>query len=48
MLWRNPKIHGPERTKVWLACAEHRLYFEGYLSQRGFPVEAVPFSQEVP
>jgi len=22
--WRNPRIHGPERVKVWLACDEHR------------------------
>jgi len=36
--WRNPRIHGPERVKVWLACAEHREFLEGYLSSRGFPV----------
>lgn len=40
ILWRNPKIHGPEREKVWLSCSDHRTFFEGYLGQRGFPVRA--------
>src|SRR4051794_32357774 len=22
--WRNPKIHGPGRQKIWLACDDHR------------------------
>lgn len=38
VLWRNPKIHAPDRHKVWLSCAAHRDYFQGYLLQRGFPV----------
>ncbi len=33
--WNNPKIHTPERRKVWLACDEHREYLEQYLSVRG-------------
>ncbi len=36
--WRNPRIHGPERVKVWLACEEHREYLRDYLASRGFPV----------
>ena len=36
--WRNPRIHGPERVKVWLACDEHREYLYDYLSSRDFPV----------
>jgi hypothetical protein len=39
--WRNPKIHAPERVKVWLACEEHRDYFEAYLGQKGFPVSSI-------
>jgi len=46
ILWRNPRIHGPEREKVWLACSEHRDYFEAYLSQKGFPVSSVPRDSE--
>ena len=22
--WNNPKLHTPERRKVWLACEDHR------------------------
>lgn len=36
--WRNPRIHGADRVKVWLACPEHRDYLEGYLSSRSFPL----------
>ncbi len=46
MLWRNPRIHGPERQKMWLACDEHRDYFEAYLSQKGFPVSSAPRDTE--
>lgn len=35
MLWNNPKLHTPERRKVWLTCPEHREYFRDYLSARG-------------
>ena len=37
--WRNPRIHGPERVKVWLACDEHVDYLRDYLASRDFPVE---------
>ena len=37
--WRNPRIHGPERVKVWLACDEHVGYLRDYLASRDFPVE---------
>lgn len=36
--WRNPRIHTPDRVKVWLACQEHRDTLAGYLGTRGFPV----------
>jgi hypothetical protein len=42
--WRNPKIHGSDRTKVWLACDEHRDYLRDYLEARDFPVTVLPFS----
>jgi len=29
--WRNPRIHTPERVKVWLACDEHADYLHDYL-----------------
>ncbi len=40
--WRNPRIHGPERVKVWLACEEHRDYLYDYVAARGFPVAITP------
>ena len=42
LLWNNPKIHTPERRKVWLACGEHREWLEDYLQTRGLWKETVP------
>lgn len=47
LLWNNPSIHTAERTKVWLACDEHREFLSTFLSARGFlrdvvPVEDIP------
>jgi hypothetical protein len=36
--WRNPRLHSPDRVKVWLACDAHRDHLEGYLASRGLPV----------
>jgi hypothetical protein len=36
--WRNPRIHGPERVKTWLACDEHVDFLRDYLASRDFPV----------
>ena len=36
--WRNPRIHGADRVKVWVACEVHRDYLEQYLTARDFPV----------
>jgi hypothetical protein len=49
--WNNPKIHQPERRKVWLACDEHREYLSEFLNRRGFLREIVRFddsSQDQP
>ncbi len=35
LLWNNPKIHTPERRKIWLACDDHRPWLEDYLQTRG-------------
>jgi hypothetical protein len=34
--WNNPKLHNPDRRKVWLACADHRDSLGAFLSARGF------------
>jgi hypothetical protein len=41
-LWNNPKLHTPDRRKVWLACDEHRTSLGEFLSIRGFLIETVP------
>jgi hypothetical protein len=38
LLWRNPKIHAEDRTKQWLACAEHRDSLSDFLARRDFPL----------
>ncbi len=40
--WRNPRIHGIDRVKTWLACEEHRDYLYDYVEARGFPVTITP------
>lgn len=45
LLWRNPKIHGPERRKTWLACEEHLPYLRDFLSARSFPLEESPVEE---
>lgn len=43
VVWRNPRIHGPERRKIWAACDAHVDFLRDYLSSRSFPVEVIPF-----
>ncbi len=45
LLWNNPKIHTPERRKIWLACADHREWLEDYLQTRGLWKETVVLKQ---
>jgi hypothetical protein len=40
--WNNPKLHTPERRKVWLACPDHRQSLGDFLGARGFLREVVP------
>ena len=42
LLWNNPKLHTPERRKVWLACDEHRESLTSFLGSRGFMKDVVP------
>ena len=42
LLWNNPRLHTPERRKVWLACAEHLASLSDFLGSRGFLQEVVP------
>ena len=42
LLWNNPKLHTPDRRKVWLACADHRQSLADFLSARQFLKEIAP------
>jgi hypothetical protein len=44
--WNNPKLHTPDRRKVWLACDEHRQSLSDFLSARGFLKDVVPHEEE--
>ena len=32
--WNNPKLHTPDRRKVWLACGEHKSSLGDFLAAR--------------
>lgn len=36
VVWNNPKVHTPDREKVWVACDEHRQSLSDHLAVRGF------------
>lgn len=42
LLWNNPRLHRPERRKVWTACDLHRADLESFLRSRGFLQDTVP------
>jgi len=39
--WNNPKLHTPERRKVWLTCEDHKGSLSDFLGARGFLKEVV-------
>lgn len=43
LVWANPRIHGTDRTKTWLACDEHLAYLSDFLDRRGFLRDVVAF-----
>ncbi len=40
--WNNPRLHTPDRRKVWLACDNHRDSLADFLLARGFLREVIP------
>lgn len=45
VVWRNPKLHTPDRRKVWLACEDHREHLSTFVQLRGFLIEVIPASE---
>lgn len=46
IVWNNPKIHTPERRKIWLACPDHEESLRTFLSARGFWKESLPIGSD--
>lgn len=42
LLWNNPKLHTPDRRKIWLACDDHRESLSTFLGKRGFLKDVEP------
>ncbi len=42
VVWNNPKVHTPDREKLWHACDEHRATLSEYLDVRGFLIRVDP------
>ena len=42
LLWNNPKLHTPDRRKIWLACDDHKQSLSDFLGARRFLIEVVP------
>jgi hypothetical protein len=36
LVWNNPKVHTPDREKVWTACEDHRESLAHHLALRSF------------
>jgi hypothetical protein len=36
LLWNNPKLHTPDRRKIWLACEDHKDSLSDFLGARSF------------
>lgn len=43
VVWNNPKIHTPEREKMWMACEQHRQSLADFLDIRGFLIRVDPW-----
>ena len=48
VVWNNPKLHTPDREKVWHACDDHVEHLSGFLGLRGFliRVDLLPEASE--
>ena len=46
-MWNNPRLHTPDREKVWTACDDHRQQLSDYLAARSMlrRVDPLPSAQ---
>lgn len=45
VVWNNPRLHTPDRRKIWLACDEHEESLRAFLGARGFWRETLPLDE---
>ena len=43
LIWNNPRLHTPDREKVWVACDQHRESLSHHLAIRSFLRRVEPF-----
>jgi len=36
VVWNNPKVHSPDREKIWTACDAHKDSLSQFLALRNF------------
>lgn len=44
VIWNNPKIHTPDREKVWVACDEHKGSLSEFLRIRSMFIRIDPLA----
>ncbi|MCU1593994.1 MAG: hypothetical protein JWO12_1386 [Frankiales bacterium] len=42
LVWNNPKVHTPDREKLWHACDEHLQHLSEFLDVRSFLIRVDP------
>ena len=42
LVWNNPRIHTPDREKLWHTCEEHLTSLSDYLKVRSFLIRVDP------
>lgn len=47
-MWNNPRLHTPDREKVWVACDEHREPLSHHLAVRSFLRRVDPLPSTAP
>jgi len=45
VVWNNPKLHAPDREKIWVACEAHRQSLADHLDLRGFLLRVEPLTE---
>ena len=48
IVWNNPKVHTPDREKLWHACDEHVEHLTHFVQIRGFLIRTEPVADSLP